>query len=91
MTLCRLVVGALVVLWAFALFILAVGTFGWFGQERDPLSGIFLVVLGQPWVMAIDALPGPLRPWAAALAPLINIALVAALCSALGRRSRSSG
>jgi len=74
-----------------ALFILAVGTFGWFGQERDPLSGIFLIVLGQPWVMAIDSLPDPLRPWAAALAPLINIALVAALCSALGRRSRSSG
>lgn len=89
MTLCRLLVAAMVVLWAFALFVLAVGTFGWFGQERDPLSGIFLIVLGQPWVMAIDGLSAPLRPWAAALAPLINIALAAAICRALGRHRRS--
>lgn len=89
MTLCRLFIGAMVVLWAFALFVLAVGTFGWFGQERDPLSGIFLIVLGQPWVMAIDGLPEPLHPWAAALSPLINIALVAAICRALGRHRRS--
>lgn len=27
-------------LYVVALFLLAVGTFGWFGQERDPLSAI---------------------------------------------------
>jgi hypothetical protein len=32
---------------AFALFM--VGTFGWFGQDQDPLSGVFLILLGLPW------------------------------------------
>ena len=36
-------------LYALALLLLAIGTFGWFGQEKDPLSGVFLLPLGLPW------------------------------------------
>lgn len=41
-------------LYAIALLLLAIGTFGWFGQERDPLSSIFLLPLGLPWNVLAD-------------------------------------
>lgn len=37
-----------VVLYLLALALLAIGTFGWFGQEQDPLSGVFLLPFGLP-------------------------------------------
>ena len=54
-----------------ALILLTIGTFGWFGQEQDPLSAVFLIPLGLPWnILAGRAgLSGPL---AGILAPLIN-------------------
>lgn len=67
---------ALIVLYAAALFIWAVGTFGWFGQERDPLSAVYLMPLGLPWTIFAGALPDAVLPWAGALSPLINIAIL---------------
>ena len=54
-----------------ALILLTIGTFGWFGQEQDPLSAVFLIPLGLPWNILADraGLSGPL---AGILAPLIN-------------------
>ncbi|WP_245829303.1 hypothetical protein [Novosphingobium mathurense] len=43
-------------LYAFALLIFLIGTFGWFGQETDPLSGVFLIPLGLPWNLLGDRL-----------------------------------
>ena len=63
-----------VVLYALALFLLAVGTFGWFGQEQDPLSGVFLMPLGLPWNILGDKI-GLTGAWLAILAPVINAAL----------------
>ena len=63
-------------MYAGALFIFATGTLGWFGQERDPLSGVFLMPLGLPWVLFADLLPDAARAWFAAIAPLVNIAIV---------------
>ena len=64
-----------VVLYVVALFLLAVGTFGWFGQEQDPLSGVFLMPLGLPWNILGDkaGLPGPL---VGILAPAINAGIL---------------
>ncbi|MBX7492284.1 hypothetical protein K3163_03575 [Qipengyuania sp. 1NDW9] len=62
-----------VVLYALALFLLAVGTFGWFGQEQDPLSGVFLMPLGLPWNILGDRL-GLGGPLLAILSPAINAA-----------------
>ena len=62
-------------LYAIALFLLAVGTFGWFGQEKDPLSGVFLMPLGLPWNILADRL-GLVGPWVAILAPAINAAIL---------------
>ncbi len=90
MTLCRIVVGVLIALWLIALGILAIGTFGWFGQERDPLAGVYLVLLGQPWIGLVGELSEPLGPWLGALMPLINIVLLASLCRVFSRRQQET-
>ena len=65
-------------LYAVALFLLAVGTFGWFGQEKAPLSGVFLMPLGLPWTIIADRLG--FGGWlAAVLAPAINAAILYAI------------
>ena len=64
-----------VLLYAMAGALLAVGTFGLFGQERDPLSGVFLIPLGLPWNLLGDRL-GLGGPWVAILAPAINAAIL---------------
>ncbi|MEH6835736.1 MULTISPECIES: hypothetical protein [Falsihalocynthiibacter] len=66
----------LIALYAAALFIWAVGTLGWFGQERDPLSALFLVPLGLPWTIFSTGAPDAVLPWIGGLAPIVNIALL---------------
>lgn len=88
--LCRWILGVLAGLYALALFVGLVGTYGWFGQDKDPLSWIFVIVLGQPWVALVVDVSEPLRPWLAALMPLINLALLAALCKFLSARFDNS-
>lgn len=77
---CRMAIGLLGVAYLFALAILVIGTFGLFGQSPDPLSGVFLVPLGLPWNLMLDVFPEPLLPWLAAAAPLLNLAILFALC-----------
>lgn len=62
-------------LYAIALLLLAVGTFGWFGQEQDPLSAVFLLPLGLPWNIIADRV-GLAGPWPAIVAPAINAAIL---------------
>ena len=63
------------VLYVLAVFLLLVGTFGWFGQERDPLSGVFLIPLGLPWIWLLDT-AGLEGPSVAIGAPLVNAAIL---------------
>ena len=75
--------------WAYylvALALLLIGTFGLFGQERDPLSAVFLIPIGVPWVYWIDGLSEPLQPWAAALAPMVNLIILGSLCHLIGKK-----
>ncbi len=62
-------------LYVIALFLLAVGTFGWFGQERDPISAVFLIPLGLPWNLLADRLAGA-SVATAILAPAVNAAVL---------------
>jgi hypothetical protein len=78
--------------YALALFLLAVGTWGWLGAERDPLSGIFLIPLGMLWTLFIGSV-GKFDPFGgvspavlAMLAPAINLAILFSICSTLRRR-----
>lgn len=85
---CRFVVSAFFVLYLLALAIFLVGVFGLFGQEQDPLSAVFLLPLGLPWIYFVDAIPGSARAWVAAATPVLNLIILAGLCRAFsGRRA----
>ncbi|MCI5112138.1 MAG: hypothetical protein MRY75_16450 [Marivita sp.] len=76
--------------WAYylgALALLLIGTFGLFGQERDPLSAVFLIPIGVPWIFWLDGLSETLKPWAAAFAPVLNLIILGTLCRLIGRKS----
>jgi hypothetical protein len=79
--LCRIVLLVFTLLYGAALLVFLIGIFGWFGQEADPLAGVFLVPLGLPWNLFLDTLPDPLRAWAAAAAPLVTILIIGVICS----------
>lgn len=64
-----------VALYLIALALLAIGTLGWFGQERDPLSAVFLLPLGLPWNILSDKL-GVNGTVATLVAPSINAAIL---------------
>ena len=70
----------------------SVGTWGWLGAERDPLSGIFLIPLGMPWTLFMGS-AGKFDPFGgvspavlATLAPASNLAVLFSICSTLRRR-----
>lgn len=86
---CRWVLGAFGLSYLAALGLLAVGTFGWLGQEKDPLSGIFLLPLGLPWNLLGERLPETALPWLGAGAPLANLLLLWGVCRAVGAGRRS--
>lgn len=73
-------------LYVIALALLIIGTFGLFGQEQDPLSGVFLLPLGLPWNLLLDGFSDTLKPWFAALAPLVNLLILTGLCRWLAAR-----
>lgn len=62
-------------LYCVALALLGVGTYGLFGQEQDPLAGVFLLPLGLPWNMLADQV-APGSAITAILAPLVNAAIL---------------
>lgn len=82
----RMALIAFGMLYVFALAIFLIGTFGLFGQDRDPLSGVFLIPLGLPWNRFIDVFPEALWPWFAAGAPAINLLILIVLHRYFGRR-----
>ena len=86
---CQWAIRIVGVLYLLALALLLIGTFGLFGQERDPLAGVFLVPLGTPWILWTDGLSEGLRPWAVVGAPLLNIATLAIVCRVWPFRSRA--
>lgn len=88
---CKWAVRIAGVLYLVALALLLIGTFGLFGQERDPLSGVFLMPLGLPWVIWLDGVPDSLKPWLAVLAPVLNIAILAAFCRFVSRPKNRGG
>jgi hypothetical protein len=67
--------GVFLIAYVIALALLAISTFGLFGQERDPLGGVFLMPLGLPWNLIGDRIG--ITSWLfAAAAPLINLGIL---------------
>jgi hypothetical protein len=83
---CRLLVWGFALAYAAAILLFLLGRFGLAGVARDPLAGVFLVPLGLPWTLLVDAAPEPAWPWLGALAPAVNLGLLALLCRLLPRR-----
>jgi len=71
----KYVFAAFVVLYVAAVLLFLIGTFGWFGQETDPLSGVFLIPLGLPWNLIADKI-GLSGVLVGVLSPLINLAIL---------------
>ena len=70
-------------LYFLAVLLLLISTFGLFGQERDPLGGVFLLPLGLPWNIIADRI-GLAGPAAMIAAPAINLAILYAIWRRLG-------
>ncbi len=88
--LCKIAIWVFLLLWIGAAFIFATGTFGWFEQPQDPLSGVFLLPLGFPWILAIELVPETAKPMFAVVAPLLNLAILAVFCRKMsGKNWRS--
>jgi hypothetical protein len=83
---CRLLKWVFAAAYVVALFLFALGTWGWFGADRDPLAGVFVILLGLPWNLFIDSFPDGSPAVLAALAPALNLAILFSICSAMRRR-----
>ena len=83
---CSLAVIAFSVLYALAVGLFIIGTFGHFGSPSGPLAGVFLVPLGLPWNLVLDVFPEPLWPTLAALAPALNLIILVLICGWGARR-----
>ncbi|MEH6547570.1 MAG: hypothetical protein V7701_14125 [Sneathiella sp.] len=81
---CRFLVIAFAILYAVALGLFLVGTFGWFGQDTGPLAGIFLIPLGLPWSL-IEVPDAMLMPVAIG-APLLNLIILWVICRLIRKR-----
>ena len=77
---CRFALVVFVAAYLSALFVLAAGTFGWFGVAKDPLSAVFLIPLGLPWNAIL-----PASPAVGLLSPAVNGVIMLALCKRLSR------
>ena len=82
---CNVLVLIFGMLWVLALGLLVVGQFGLLGQEPDPLAGVFLLPLGLPWILFVDAAPEAAWPWLAAASPLVNLIVLMAICRLVAR------
>ena len=73
-------------LYVLALALFLVGRYGWFGQEQDPLSGIFLLPLGLPWnLFLLSGASDAALLFVGVFSPLINLILIVAICRRVRR------
>ena len=77
---CRYTLIGFAVLYALAVGLFIIGTFGLFGSPSGPLAGVFLVPLGVPWNRMLGVFPEPLWPTLAALAPAVNLIILMVIC-----------
>ncbi len=85
---CRTALVVFLVLYLLAIGIFLTGTFGLFGNERDPLAGVFLIPLGWPWIWCIDWFPEFIHPWLAAATPAVNLAVLYFACRLFRSRQK---
>jgi hypothetical protein len=77
---CRLAISGFILAYVLTLALFLTGIFGWFRSPQGLLAGVFLLLLGLPWNQLIDRVPESIRPFLAAAALLLNLAILLALC-----------
>ncbi len=85
---CRTILVAFSLAYLAALGLLLIGTFGLFGAARDPLAGVYVIILGLPWVRLANGAPASAGPALVALSPAINLAILWFFCSFIRSRRR---
>ncbi|MEH6526571.1 MAG: hypothetical protein V7723_10910 [Sneathiella sp.] len=81
---CRFLVITFAILYAVALGLFLIGTYGWFGQDTGPLAGIFLIPLGLPWSL-IEVPDAMLLPVAVG-SPFLNLIILWVICRLIRKR-----
>ncbi|MCR9212203.1 MAG: hypothetical protein NXI13_00685 [Proteobacteria bacterium] len=81
----RIIAAAFAVAYLLALAIYFIGTYGLFGQNPDPLSGVFLIPLGLPW--SLMEVPESRAAALAIAAPLINLLILLVIIWMISKRS----
>lgn len=84
-TICRVILVVFGITYVIALGLFLVGTLGLFGSPSGPLAGVFLIPLGMPWVFMLESVSDTLKPWLAALAPDLNLAVLWLICRWVNR------
>jgi FtsH-binding integral membrane protein len=80
-----LVYGALC---AIAVVIMAVGVFGWFGADRDPVSAAYAIMLSMPWALAMGGTGSPAIALAVVIGGmLLNLAIIIGAGKLLSHRN----
>jgi len=70
----------------FALALMAIGTFGLFNAERDPLSAVYAILLAMPWSLALTHLKAPVVAFAAIICGMaLNFIIIIAMGRAIAR------
>ncbi len=86
MKFCRKVTVLLTVLYLLALALFGISYFELFGQQGDPLSAVFLVLLGTPWTQMIQLGTDPQKLALVILAPVVNLAILWVACGLFRHR-----
>ena len=73
-----------------ALLVIPASIHGWFGIEKDPLGGVFAILLAMPWSMALGEFP-TLGTAATVLLLLVgmsaNVAILLGIARLIARKS----
>lgn len=85
---CRIVVGVYAVLCLGSLALVPLSGAGAFGLARDPLSGVFAIVLGLPWTMLSGMLVDDFGTWTGLLVVAAGMAINGFVMTWLCRRLR---
>lgn len=69
-----------------ALALMAIGTFGLFGAEPDPISAVYAILLAMPWSLALSYLNAPIAAFAVLLSGMaLNLIIIMAIGRAIAR------
>jgi hypothetical protein len=83
---CKVITTGFAIAYMVSLALFVIGLLGLFGQPKDPLAAVFVLLLGMPWTLLLDGAPEIVRPFLGLLTPAVNLAILYIVCRSLQRR-----